>query len=93
MSLPSANGQDLQQARGCHLQGCTQLGHARLVKQLERLAQHGLRPTQLGQNAEQATGDGQGDVHRLVANTEREHRHQQETLLGFWMEVKEVVPL
>lgn len=87
--LPGADGQDLQQARGRHLQGCAQLGHAWLVKQLQRLAQHGLRPAQLGQNAEQAAGDGQGDVHRLVANAEREHRHQQEALLGFWMEAKE----
>lgn len=59
------------------------------MKQLERLAQHGLRPAQLGQNAEQTAGDGQRDVYRLVANAKCEHRHQQEALLGFWMEVKE----
>lgn len=73
--LPGADGQDLQQARGRHLEGGAELGHARLLQQLERLTQHGLRPAELGQNVEQTAGDGQRDVHRLVANAQREHGH------------------
>lgn len=82
--LPSADGQDLQQAGGCHLEGGTELGHSRFLQQLEWLTKHGLCPAQLGQNIEQATRDGQGDVHWLVANAQCKHCHQQEALLGFW---------
>ena len=82
LGSPSADGQDLQQACGGHLEGGAELGDAGLLQQLERLAQHGLCATQLGQHVEQAAGDGQGHVHRLVAHAEGEHRDQEEALLG-----------
>lgn len=81
---PSADGQYLQQAGGGHLQGGAELRHAGLLQELQRLPQHGLRAAELGENVEEAAGDRQGDVHRLVADAQREHGHQQEALLGFW---------
>lgn len=74
--LPGADGQYLQQACGGHLQGGAELGHSRFLQQLQRLPQHGLCPAELRQDIEESTGDGQGDVHRLVANTQCKHSHQ-----------------
>lgn len=81
--LPGADGQDLEQAGGGHLQGRAELGHPWFLQQLQRLAQHGLCAAELGQDVQEPAGDGQGDVHGLVPNTQRKHRHQQEALLSF----------
>lgn len=82
--LPGADGQYLQQAGGGHLEGGAELRHSGFLQQLQRLSQHRLRPAQLGQHTEQPAGDGQGHVHRLVADAQREDGDQQEALLSFW---------
>lgn len=73
---PGADGENLQQTSGCHLEGGAELRHAGLLQQLEWLPQHGLRPTQLGQNVEQTARDRQGDVHGLISNAQCKDRHQ-----------------
>lgn len=83
--LPSADGQDLQQAGGGHLQGCAELGHPRFLQELEGLPQHGLCAAQLRQHVEEPAGDGQGDVHGLVTDAQSKHCHQQEALLSFYI--------
>lgn len=84
--LPRADGQYLQQPCGGHLQGRAELRHTRFLQELEGLPQHGLCTTELGKHIEQPTGDGQRHVHRLVANTQCKHSHQQEALLRFYSE-------
>lgn len=73
---PGADGENLQQTSGRHLEGGAELRHSRFLQQLEWLPQHGLRPTQLWQNVEQTAGDRQGDVHGLITNAQGKDRHQ-----------------